>query len=46
MNEINYDIEHYPCACGHCSECGINFVPTKEELARWAREDEEYERVS
>lgn len=38
--EIFVDI--YPCACGHCTECGINFVPTEEETRRWAMEDENY----
>jgi hypothetical protein len=33
----------YPCACGHCTECGRNFVATPEELVRWAEEDAEYD---
>lgn len=32
----------YPCSCGHCTECGMNFVPTREEMDQWAREDEDY----
>jgi len=38
--EVFVDI--YPCSCGHCTECGLNFVASSEELRRWAREDEEY----
>lgn len=29
----------YPCSCGHCSSCGINFIATPEEERRWAYED-------
>lgn len=21
-----FEIESYPCACGHCTECGLNFL--------------------
>lgn len=29
----------YPCSCGHCTECGLNFVPTEREACEWAAED-------
>lgn len=41
QEEIFVDI--YPCSCGHCTECGINFVATPEEERRWAEEDANYE---
>lgn len=33
-------VDIYPCACGHCTECGLNFVPTEEELRRWEEADQ------
>lgn len=33
----------YPCSCGHCTECGLNFMPTSEELLRWAEEESSYD---
>lgn len=47
MAEITFydedeDGGQYPCSCGHCSECGRNFVATPEEERRWAEEDADY----
>lgn len=35
--EVFVDI--YPCSCGHCLECGLNFVPTDREVREWSVED-------
>lgn len=32
-------VDIYPCSCGHCSECGLNFVPTDQEVRDWSVED-------
>lgn len=37
VEELFVDI--YPCSCGHCTECGRNFVATPEEKRRWAQEE-------
>lgn len=33
------NIEIYPCSCGHCPSCGLQFIPTEGEARRWAEED-------
>jgi len=32
-------VDIYPCSCGHCTECGLNFVPTDREMRDWSAED-------
>lgn len=41
MAELEVFADIYPCSCGHCPECGLNFVATPEEERRWAWEDEQ-----
>lgn len=36
------DDGQYPCSCGHCPECGLNFTFNPGEEEQWANEDAEY----
>lgn len=42
IENVEIDDSGYPCSCGHCSECGLNFVPTEREAREWAEEDGVY----